>query len=192
METKPCAACKQERPRSMFAPCKKNKGGLYSYCRDCVRLRNIAFYAKNRDRERQRVKDQKALDPELTRAALASWRARNSDHCRAYSARNADRINATWREWARNNPDLVRAHWRQRRAAMRQATPSWANRFFMAEAYRLAKLRSAMLGQEWHVDHIVPLQSDLVCGLHCEANLRVIPAPDNRAKFNTYWPDMPV
>jgi hypothetical protein len=41
------------------------------------------------------------------------------------------------------------------------------------------------------VDHIIPLKSDFVCGLHCHTNLRVITAEENKAKNNRYWPDMP-
>jgi hypothetical protein len=41
------------------------------------------------------------------------------------------------------------------------------------------------------VDHVVPLKSPLVCGLHCEANLELIPANDNFRKGNRHWPDMP-
>jgi hypothetical protein len=43
---------------------------------------------------------------------------------------------------------------------------------------------------EYHVDHIVPLTSDLVCGLHCEANLQIAVGKDNIAKNNRWWPDM--
>jgi hypothetical protein len=35
------------------------------------------------------------------------------------------------------------------------------------------------------------LRSELVCGLHCEANLQIISAFDNQSKRNYRWPDMP-
>lgn len=89
------------------------------------------------------------------------------------------------------NSAELRAYRAARRAACRKATPTWANAFFIQEAYRLAKLREKVCGGKWHVDHVVPLKSALVCGLHCEANMAVIPALHNHAKGNRTWPDMP-
>jgi hypothetical protein len=34
------------------------------------------------------------------------------------------------------------------------------------------------------LDHIVPIQSEIVCGLHVWWNLRVVPRFDNRSKGN--------
>lgn len=94
-------------------------------------------------------------------------------------------------KWRRTNGAVLAAARVRRRAAEIKATPSWANPFFVREVYALAALRSKMFGFAWHVDHIVPLRSKLVCGLHVEYNLQVIPAADNMTKSNRTWPDKP-
>ena len=66
------------------------------------------------------------------------------------------------------------------------AQPSWANEFFIKEAYALSKLRTEIFGFPWHVDHVIPLQGKLVCGLHVENNLQVIPGSENCKKSNKY------
>ena len=84
---------------------------------------------------------------------------------------------------------------RKRQAAQLRAIPVWAleewDSFVVAEMYHLSALRTELTGIKWHVDHTIPLQNKLVCGLHCAANLAVIPAQLNYQKNNKYWPDMP-
>lgn len=63
--------------------------------------------------------------------------------------------------------------------------PVWANKFFIDEIYALARLRTELTGIEWQVDHIIPLRSKIVCGLHTEQNLQVIPAIENARKSNS-------
>jgi hypothetical protein len=94
-------------------------------------------------------------------------------------------------KWAAAHPDLRNAIAAKHRAGKLQATPLWANDFFIKEAYALARLRTKIFGFKWHVDHIVPLNSDIVCGLHVEHNLQVIPGASNLAKSNRHWPDQP-
>jgi hypothetical protein len=68
-----------------------------------------------------------------------------------------------------------------------RATPRWLTDkqvAAMREVYRRCPLDS-------HVDHIVPLKSDIVCGLHVPWNLQHLPAGPNMSKGNRYWPDCP-
>jgi hypothetical protein len=78
-----------------------------------------------------------------------------------------------------------------RRAATYAATPTWAAADEIASIYEQARSMTIETGVEHHVDHIVPLKSKKVCGLHVPANLRVITKSENSRKSNRYWPDMP-
>lgn len=67
----------------------------------------------------------------------------------------------------------------RRRAAKLQATPKWA------DIEKIKKIYSDC-PKGYHVDHVIPLINDLVCGLHVENNLKAIPAADNLAKGNKF------
>jgi len=56
--------------------------------------------------------------------------------------------------------------------------------FVTKEAHELRKLRNNLFGFEWHVDHVLPLKGDNVCGLHIWSNLAVIPKVENLRKGN--------
>lgn len=152
----------------------------------------------------------RARHPDRVKKSLLKYRKDNAEIIRerslmAYKENAAQRRQST-AEWRRAHPERVKiirrkyslknGHKISARNAAREraklgATPAWGNQFFIEEAYDLARLRSRVLGYKWHVDHIVPLRSKIVCGLHVENNLRVIPAVDNMLKGNRSWPDMP-
>lgn len=101
---------------------------------------------------------------------------------RAYRAKNRERIFAA---------ALVRSN--ERRAARGRAVPVWANKRAVLDMYLEARRKTKETGVTHHVDHIVPLISKgrVVCGLHWEGNMQVIPATENMAKGGRVWPDMP-
>ena len=147
------------------------------------------YYLKNRDRLLSIQAERRKQNPELYKRLNAAYRAQNPDKWKA-AQKKWLAANPEWKKnWDRENLDKHRANMARRNAAKLRATPKWANEFFISEAYHLAALRTKATGFAWHVDHIVPLRSKLVCGLHVEHNLRVIPAVDNARKGNRYWPD---
>ena len=94
-------------------------------------------------------------------------------------------------EFWRNNPQKRAEADAKRRASRLQRTPVWLSEddfWLIEQAYELAQLRTQIFGFQWHVDHIVPLQGELVSGLHVPHNLQVIPARDNLSKSNKFAP----
>lgn len=89
--------------------------------------------------------------------------------------------------WKQRNIVWVRADTKSRRRKHRQATPPWLTRqqkTEMREMYKMAITLSKLTGEVYVVDHIVPLRSDIVCGLHVPWNLRVITRKENLLKSN--------
>jgi hypothetical protein len=117
----------------------------------------------------------------------------DKDKKRNYDAARREQKRYLYREALKRHrekyPEKKLAETNARRKRFRQATPPWANSFFIREAYELALLRTKITGIKWHVDHIVPLNGAQVCGLHLEKNIRVIPAQVNLKKTNKFSPE---
>lgn len=91
------------------------------------------------------------------------------------------------KDWNAAHPEVQRnrSNSHNQRKARQQRTPKWLtseDRWLIAEAYHLARLRTKTLGYEWHVDHIIPLRGKRVSGLHVPTNLQVITGKENRIK----------
>ena len=124
------------------------------------------------------------------------WALYNAARYKANPSRSAK----NHADWCRKNPEKLKdlnRKWRQKypwvyaAASMRNyakklnAIPVWSEREKISVVYK----KAAMLGLE--VDHIVPLKSRVVCGLHVWANIQILSAAENKAKKNSCWPDMP-
>lgn len=89
--------------------------------------------------------------------------------------------------WKERNTVWVRADTKSRRRKHRLATPIWLTRQQKSEIrqlYQIAITMTKTTGEQYVVDHIVPLRSEVVCGLHVPWNLRVIPRQENLLKSN--------
>ena len=74
-----------------------------------------------------------------------------------------------------------------RRDSLKSATPSWLTveqKTHINKFYDLAKHLSATTGVQHEVDHIIPVNNPIVCGLHVPANLQVITHAQNKEKGN--------
>jgi hypothetical protein len=176
-------------------------------CNKCSSLKPLTEFYKN-----HKAPDGKAYACKTcANAAVKQWAGQNREKAYAYQktsrTKNIEHYNEKSREWARANPEkavektkrwtaknmaVKLAHTAARRAQKLKATPAWANRERIQALYsEMAQWNKANPDNPVHVDHIVPLVSNTVCGLHCEQNLRIIHSTENYSKGNRYWPDMP-
>lgn len=201
---KTCYRCKRCLPAESFRPKKTTKDGLRSECIECGAALHRQWYERTKAERaaayRAKTSEWRAKtgNAEKNRQTAAAWYRGNAlnreiakTRAREWAANNRERKRATDKAYREANRAKYNASKAKYLAKCRQATPSWANLFFIGEAYHLAEVRSRVTGVKYHVDHIVPLQNDRVCGLHVESNLEVIPWRENLAKGNRYWPDMP-
>lgn len=157
----PCYVCKIRQSKDKFYTSKRSTG-VSAACKPCSRVERAEWYQANK--EKAKIQHQ------------------------AWTTKNRQPLNAYMREWNEKNRFRERANGRSFQACSK---PKWANQFFIKEIYRLSKARTKATGLRWNVDHIVPLRHELVCGLHVEHNLQVVPEAYNKFKGNRFWPDMP-
>lgn len=209
---KACSKCKAEKSLSDFYK-KSGRNCLNAKCKSCVLQESAerriqkhdALKAKDRERyqrERTKLLEQKkayaAANKELIAKKNAEYRkthgAKLSAYVRAWKAANPHKLaeyrpaqQAATRAWRQANPEAVTLQEQRRRASKLRAIVAWnpeLDDLVLREAASLAKQRERITGIRWSIDHVEPLQSDEVCGLHTAANLAVIPLTLNVKKCN--------
>lgn len=173
-----CNKCKKTKPLIEFHKHAGHKYGLKSKCKSCSNSDSAAWRKANPRREKAYGVARRAANPERLNAQSAAWRKTNPERSKANIA-----------AWNKANPERYKAqaaaYSARRRASKIRATPRWADHRLIADIYREATRR------QMEVDHIVPLRSKLVCGLHWEGNLQLLTGRENASKQNRRWPDMP-
>lgn len=180
--------------------------------REAVRRSYYKKIEKYRAYYRELSRKRNASDPDGRRRYAKEWSDRNREQVnllkrkRRAKGKNPALYDAQWRlikkrppiiesdkkkkaalqyaRWSKENPHIVAAIVATRRARKRHATPQWADTTAIKVIYEIASRVTKCTGIAHEVDHFYPLKGKEVCGLHCEQNLRVIPAVMNMKKGN--------
>lgn len=166
-------------------PCKhghialrKTKG----VCVECIKLETEKYREKRADYFAEYNKSDRGQEAKRKyyeankKQVIARASARPTEEKRAYKAR-----------YKEANPELYRALVSFRRRRFRDATPPWLNseqKKAIRALYHQAQTMTQITGERYVVDHIIPIQSDVVCGLHVPWNLRVMTQEENLKKSN--------
>jgi len=149
---KTCRYCNATKNLNEFNTCKQCKDGYSHMCKSCYKEK---YYVENIEYYKEKYKD-------------------NREQKLLYQ-----------KEYVVLNRHIKRAADAKRRASKLNATPKWLSKsqlLAIKEFYRLAKLLESFTTVKYHIDHIVPLQGENVCGLHVPWNLQSNKSKENLSK----------
>lgn len=143
-------------------PCKHGhiakRWTLDGTCSECKALRNKTWWTNNKERGLELV---------------YRWRNDNLE-------KHREMVNKAVKAWDKENPGKRNSYTANRRAKLQNATPAWADKSEIENLYVQAR------EQGMQVDHIIPLNNPLVCGLHVEYNLQLLSPIENQIKSNKF------
>ena len=184
LKNKQCTRCLKILPLCEYHKQSDTSDGLRTRCKSCRNIERKKWRQENPDLDR--AQRQRASSAYVLSGNKKKYYWDNRENLieakREYYANGGKEKQKLYQERTRS---AQREYTSNRRARLKQATPSWSDRHEIKYIFKLAEERNLV------VDHIVPLTSEYVCGLHTPDNLRCIPASLNCSKSNRYWPDMP-
>jgi len=211
-----CSNCAFLKPISDFRKANNRKKGHQDWCNDCkkeyeeqnidyIRDYRTIYHYENRERRLAIVKDHynKYRDHylKMNRDYYFTHKDDRNEYAKEYYENNKDWLLALQRNYYQENKDSIRARGKSyyennsdkfklnaslRRARILKAQPKWADMKKIRDIYEEAAFLERFDGVKRHVDHIIPLVSDKVCGLHVESNLQILTAKENLSKHNKF------
>jgi len=176
-EVKFCTKCSIDKPIGDFANNKSKSDGKASNCKTCQQAATAAWRDANSAASKSATKNWVERNQERYTEYLKAWRDARRPVLSQYSV-----------EWAKSNPARRNAITAKRRAA--EASASFGSAADIRMWYEVAEVLSRG-GVKFQVDHIVPLISKNVCGLHAPWNMTVLSQRQNASKGNRWWPQEP-
>lgn len=137
-------------------------------CGICKEIKSYDCYTKNSQRKS---------------GVLSKCKDCNNAYIKKYREDNPEKTKE-WKEKYRISPAgraTKNASNAKRRAAKLQRTPSWSDLDAIKDFYNTCP-------EGCHVDHILPLQGELVSGFHVLSNLQYLTPSENSRKSNSYKP----
>lgn len=157
VKMKYCTKCGETKPTTEYHKCASKRDGLLSNCKVCVNAANAKYRAAN---------------PEKVKAAISKWRAANRERVKerlaAYRGANLE-------------PHRIREHTRR---ARKRESGGKLSKLLTDKLFRLQRGKCACgckqpLGDDYHLDHIMPLA---LGGSNTDDNIQLLRATCNHQK----------
>ena len=178
--SKACSVCREVKDFSLFYKSKKSVNGCMSRCKSCdLQYHNLRTVEKAKAHARWWTANREVLLREKRERTKQKKLQRLQEKRSALGTLTTDRL----------------VYWRKQRASRSilktQAQPAWVDqphRSRINAIYALTQQLQELTGSVYHVDHIVPLHSTEVCGLHVWWNLQPLPEKTNIIKNDVFDP----
>ena len=155
-----CYKCQQEKPLESFTKNKSKKDGLATECKPCKRVLDKTYFEKNSAKIKAIVSKYRESNKEKANQSVKNAKAKKQEKYKALKVKY--------------------------KTSKLRAIPKWADLEKISCLYSVAAMLNKYGTEKYHVDHIVPLRHNFVCGLHTYENLRVISAKQNLEKSNKF------
>ena len=164
MQYKACSECNSLKSIvDFYKQSTRGKFGVRGTCKSCDNNKKKLYRQNNKKRVQ-----------ELKKQDYIKHQEKNLQTKKIYRQANKGKINA-----------LVAA----RKKVIKQRTPTWLTDFDKLKItciYSVASMLTRENKESWHVDHIIPLQGELVSGLHTPSNLQWMRGNENSGKKNKF------
>lgn len=180
-----CKDCNKVYDNTKFTKSKKCQYGITHRCLKCendkFKKNKKEFYDKNKD-----ILARKAKEKYKLKSNTKEFKNKCKKANRKYYKKNKHIINKKTSNYKKNNPDKHAFHESIRRCKKLKATPKWSDLDKIKVLYEKAKWLGSLTGLKYHVDHVIPLQGNNICGLHIWENLQILESSLNCSKNNNW------
>lgn len=165
MKEKKCICCSELKPKTeeFFYFRNKKRGWLSSWCKEC-RTKNREL-SKEDELKKQKERRRKTAEERKCRTCGVEKLKPRCIYCEKCLIQSK-----------KNKKKKDKCVYKSR---LRKAMPSWADKDKIREKYMNRP-------KGFHVDHIIPIRGDIVCGLHVHYNLQYLLAETNIKKSNSF------
>jgi hypothetical protein len=179
---KQCSKCNKFKFLEDFHKANDRLTGVVSACKDCCK----DYYEENSDKIIKRNTEYRENNPEKAQESYEKHYEKNAnkylENAKRWSSENPEKRKEIEKRYSKRNPGAKAARTASYRARKKQAQPNWLTEKQLEQIKQIYIDRPA----GHHVDHIVPIAGDNVCGLHVPWNLAYLPEYQNESKGNRF------